>query len=66
MKSGKGKRTAEARGHCANYLPDGSCLGMPSSMLLDHGQTKWMCKPLEKCKHAQGAECNYFKNVVRL
>jgi hypothetical protein len=51
-----------AKAHCANYQPDGSCLGIYHR---DDLSIDWQrCKPLPKCPIGDCQACPYFEEIV--
>jgi hypothetical protein len=51
-----------ARAHCANFQPDGSCLGIyyNDDLSVDHSK----CRPCAKCLLAEGKRCEYFEEII--
>ena len=52
-----------AKTACANFQPDGLCLGIRARDLIDCGQEK-VARPLEHCLLADRKRCPYFEHVV--
>jgi hypothetical protein len=51
-----------AKAHCANYQPDGSCLGIYYNADLSVDWSRY--RPLPKCAIALGQACPYFEQIV--
>jgi hypothetical protein len=51
-----------AKAHCANYQPDGSCLGIYYNDDLSIDRSRY--RPCEKCLLAQGKRCEYFEEII--
>jgi hypothetical protein len=51
-----------AKEHCANYQPNGSCLGIYYSNDLSVDQSRY--RPCTKCLLAEGQRCPYFEEIV--
>jgi hypothetical protein len=51
-----------AKAHCANYQPDGSCLGIYYNDDLSIDRSR--CRPCEKCLLAEGKRCEYFEEII--
>jgi len=51
-----------AKAHCANYQPDGSCLGIyyKNDLSVDHSKHR----PCAKCLLADGKRCEYFEEII--
>ena len=51
-----------AKAHCANYQPDGSCLGIYYNDDLSVDRSRY--RPCEKCLLAEGKRCDYFEEII--
>jgi hypothetical protein len=51
-----------AKAHCANYQPDGSCLGIYYNDDLSVDWSRY--RPLPKCAIASCQACPYFEQIV--
>jgi hypothetical protein len=51
-----------AKEHCANYQPNGSCLGIYYSDDLSVDQSRY--RPCAKCLLADGKRCDYFEGII--
>jgi hypothetical protein len=51
-----------AKAHCANYQPDGSCLGIYYNDGLSVDRSRY--RPCEKCLLAAGKRCEYFEEII--
>jgi cytochrome c5 len=51
-----------AKAHCANYQPDGSCLGIYYNDDLSTDKSRY--RPCESCLLADGKRCEYFEEVI--
>jgi len=51
-----------AKAHCANYQPDGSCLGIYYNDDLSVDWSRW--QPRDKCLLAEGKRCAYFEEII--
>jgi hypothetical protein len=51
-----------AKAHCANYQPDGFCLGIyyKDDLSVDHSKHR----PYAKCLLADGKQCEYFEEII--
>jgi hypothetical protein len=51
-----------AKAHCANYQPDGSCLGVYYGDDLSVDWSRY--NPCDKCLLADGKRCAYFEQII--
>jgi hypothetical protein len=51
-----------AKAHCANHLPDGSCLGIYYNDDLSVDGSRY--RPCEKCLLGEGKRCEYFEEII--
>jgi hypothetical protein len=51
-----------AKAHCANYQPDGSCLGIYYNDDLSIDPSRY--EPLPSCLLAKGERCSYFEEII--
>ena len=51
--------TQFVRSECANYMPDGSCMGMP--LIPKKGVRIF---PADRCRAIKGTRCTYFEDYV--
>jgi hypothetical protein len=51
-----------AKAHCANYQPDGSCLGVYYNDDLSIDKSRY--RPCERCILAEGKRCAYFEEII--
>jgi hypothetical protein len=51
-----------AKAHCANYQPDGSCLGIYYNRDLSIDRAS--CRPCGKCLLADDQRCTYFEEII--
>jgi hypothetical protein len=51
-----------AKAHCANYQPDGSCLGIYYNDDLSMDKSRY--EPLPRCLLAEGKRCAYFEEII--